>query len=1253
MRKDVGVSTGLLALLALFVHTQLPHSEDASVQQTGGGGTSARKNSTTGDRTEAVEGPWLATQAFFHAASTSLPPQETDFDDSQKLSKVFPALIQALTSAEKPKDPETLRKLLRHIVGLAPGPDPSEPEMFSIVATVADPSHTHMALFFDEQTEAIERSLQERGWDFAEQWLPWIDRFDGNEPVIGARRCQRRLQREQEELPGVLVFRAAPGPNPNKDEKHFPKRVLFVFLVPETVTGGINGPAFYAAMHLAGVLSKGSNGIGLLAPSFSGSFAGLSVLIREMKPWESAPAISSPVYSGTVANLDYASLFVEEMKETGTPLSFHGGILDSKDYQEALCTVLKKYDMDTRVAVLKEDEGGLQRSILGCAKVQTYVFPREISHLRNAYQEASGVAVKDPYMDGPGRVNFSIRDPTNGEDSVPTLSETQTPLTQDTILSSITGELNRQHTHVVFISVTNPLDALFLLQALHAACPDTRVIISGPSVLFVAAAGREALDGTLFLSSYPMFFEGDDWTEGCTRSSLAAKPCEDLLPPTRLMFPESSLQGLYNVTQFLLTDLGAKGGEARLRGYRQPRESNQPARPYPGLWILTLNRFGFLPVDLISQTPSSIDGNQKETGWFKFNKDKNTALPPLDAGTAPRPWMVTVFLVSLVILLACFTFIRCNLSLHGAKPFWLVFSDGYWPRFQALLCACLSLTALEWILALPWCLPPEAICVFDRSRLVFLRVSIVLGAAAPLATVIFTLYLLRRQITIAGATLRSIVYCLIPIGLFAFAAGAWFFLCNHPGTGLFFRFRAMELYSGSSPALPLAIACLVFFSISLSHLKQYALAGLARPRLTLEPGVPATAYREKFKAAYDSIGQRATAPWTLDKSSLARRIAMAAVFGAFCVVILAESPRAFELQPYNYLLLGAIYTILVCMATKSYDLLALWRFVAKLLDLIQLLPLRSAIQRIAEDWPKRSIWAFNRSVSKESVEREMLYSLHRRVVILKEIEAELPIAMPAMAAARFGASQESLTHNGDVDFRIRGNGHPRSWAFGLLPKVPDAEEQLNSFRALVFGTPGANPAAQARLDETEKHQEHCAKVAAEIYERDLVPAWRASLNDETTKDAEVKKTSQVDDPESLHHKYVDSSADFVALQFCRFIAYAVAHVKRMATTLSLTFVLLALLFNSYSPEGSQLIARFLGALFLVIGVVVWRVFSQMERNPILSTIAHTTAGELGGEFWIQLLALGGLPLLGVLGHLFPAVSQFLFQWIAPSVQAAR
>jgi hypothetical protein len=41
-----------------------------------------------------------------------------------------------------------------------------------------------MMFFLDAQLEAIERSLQWAGWEFAGQWLPWTDHFDASEGDI-------------------------------------------------------------------------------------------------------------------------------------------------------------------------------------------------------------------------------------------------------------------------------------------------------------------------------------------------------------------------------------------------------------------------------------------------------------------------------------------------------------------------------------------------------------------------------------------------------------------------------------------------------------------------------------------------------------------------------------------------------------------------------------------------------------------------------------------------------------------------------------------------------------------------------------------------------------------------------------------------------------------------------------------------------------------------------------------------------------
>jgi hypothetical protein len=1205
MKKDIGASAGFLALLALFVHTQIPTPENSGppTRTSDTSGADQPKGQASGP-VEVIDGPWLAVQAFFGASAASLgtlePGRETNRNQTVEQ---YHNIAEKLTSPTGQLEPGLADKLLARKMA------PARTDRWSIVATVADPAHTHMALSLDGQLEALERSVQARGWSFAGQWLPWSDHFGGNESDISKRRSQRWLQRHQEEMPGVLIFQTiAPGS----------RHALFVFVVPETVTGGINGPAFYAAMHLAELLSNG-HPIGLLAPTFSGSFKNLSNLLVNLSASGPAVNIVPTIYGGAVSSLVAASDFVNQTSHTIPGLSFHGGVLDSHDYLEAFCYVLKKYHLDRRAAVLKEDEGGLQQTLgttqASCEpQLQTYVFPREISSLRNASRDLPAPAAGNPYGDQPARLDFSIRDPTSGEDSIPTFSEGQTPLLQDTILSSITEELNRQHTHIVFISVTNPLDALFLRQVLRSACPDARVFIQGPDVLFVAAAAREPLDGTIFLSPYPMFFEGDDWLS----PQLDASPHHD-----RMMFAESSLQGIYNVTQLLLDQMQAPPNfKPDLRGYGQPADANPVTHPYPGLWLLTLNRFGFLPVDLLTPQVSAIPDNsvgKQDKDWFQHNPTPGPALTrKLSPLAAPRSWLITVFIVSVMIFGLCFTFLRCNLSGRTVKPLWLVFTDNCIPRFEALLCACLSLSALQWFLASPLCVPWSSFFSIGRPRVNALKVAMTLGFALPLVTVFFSLCLLKTRNFRAELRLRGIVYIVMPIAVFLYATWTWYQLCDAPDTGLFFRFRALELYSGSSPVLPLAFACLAFLCIAVFHLKQYALAGTARPQLNI-PLAGASAYKTKLLTKYESVENRIMSPWTLSPANLSYRVSVAVVFALTCLVILGtSSTSAFELPPYNQLLLIAIGTILLCLTTKWYDLLNLWLCVKRLLRLIQVLPLQSAIERVATNWPKRPIWAFSRSVSKNALQRAMIYALHRRAVSAKYLAGERNTGIVAIKAA---------------------------------------DKDLTDFRELVFGKPqasgssAAEPSALQEITCRQNHEAVSARVAATIYDLELVPAWRLSLLDEADRDPEGQKTGNTAAPESWQAVHLQYCADFVALQFCNFIVYAVGQIQRIATSLSVTFVLLALLLNSYSPEARQLVARLLGVLFLGIGYVVWRVFSEMERNIILSAIAHTSPGQLGGEFWIQLITLGVLPLLGVLGHLFPSFSQFLSQWIAPSVQA--
>jgi hypothetical protein len=61
----------------------------------------------------------------------------------------------------------------------------------------------------------------------------------------------------------------------------------------------------------------------------------------------------------------------------------------------------------------------------------------------------------------------------------------------------------------------------------------------------------------------------------------------------------------------------------------------------------------------------------------------------------------------------------------------------------------------------------------------------------------------------------------------------------------------------------------------------------------------------------------------------------------------------------------------------------------------------------------------------------------------------------------------------------------------------------------------------------------------------------------------------------------------------------------------------------------------------------------MERNTILSRIAGSTEGKLNKGFYLRLMSYGALPVLGILASQFPAISNFLFSWVQPALEALR
>ncbi|HUA83754.1 MAG TPA: hypothetical protein VMB85_07835 [Bryobacteraceae bacterium] len=1181
MRREIGASAGVIALLAFFLHTQFPPGTERSPELESGHEEHHDNERPAADMRHPVEGPWIATHAFFgHTNWWTMPSGPYaihDENQSNDLRRIdFQAVLRGLLAPNGPLNQQDKVRRLMGVTGARAW------AISTVVATVADPLHTRLPLFTDEQIEAIVRSARQSGWEFANQWLPWLDHLDPNQGDINERRGQRRLQREQEAFPGVLVFRRAP----DKDASaQFRRQALLIFLVPETPTSGLSRTAFYAAMNIADALAPRGSSIGIVGPSFSGSLHSLDSALNEWATTSARAArLNYRIYSGSVSSWARGKAFENSVNagfesKNFRSLQFRSTLASDEDQCAAFLALLRNYHIDPEdAAYLKEDETAYGTSG-DCSDVREYIFPRDIAHVRNAYQE-SVAASHLPNAQPEPTIAFSLKDPNSGEDSIPIFSDSHTPVSQNTAIAVVADELRRRQTRLVYLTATNVLDTLFLARFLREQSPDLRVVTGDADLLFIAAANQVPVIGTLFLSTYPMFPDGDEWLTG--------------VPTEHPTFSSPQAQGTFNALQFLLADMCATTPPIQPR----PWSFGQPKHDHPGIWLLSLNRVGFEPLALFD--PEDLPSNPNDPAesrqgthaqWFP---QYNESSPSESRVAATLGWLLITssLIVFTGIVLAC---LRRKFPIAKWKP-----RTASPPALMPAVAMCLSLGSALFLLALPvvtgfpekqsdshWRLEQNLIA---WTAILVAASALVVGfrmAATPFSET--PSRLVRRLQT------YHVVAVLVVLGLFA----GWIWLCwmdDQNYSAFFFRFRSVHVFSGSSPVWPLVIFCLAGFGISYAYLWRFEVAGATRPRLKFDPsiaaGMPAEVAVKRLSlwaaetgAYYQNVNDQIAAPTDLAWRPLAVRFAVCGGLLALCALSMQGYALTFDKLAYNAVLMGGYLLILFALATGCYDLWKTWDELEKFILKVEYFPSNACVKRISRLWPRRPIWAFQRERRKKFLEVELINALRDR----HEAAKQLP--------------------------------------YGRLA----AEKDLQEIRD------------DRSFKNQEKLQSDAARIANDILMKDLIPVWAT---------APTKEVKEEDLPpqERLKFRYDEACASLFSIVLVRFVVYAVYQIRNIAWMLSFGFVMLLLLFNSYSPRGPMMLARFLALCFLAIGFVIVRVFAQMERNSLLSRISHGKPGELNREFWFQMIALGGLPLLGVLAHLFPQISQFLTSWVAPGVQ---
>ncbi|MFZ0592050.1 MAG: hypothetical protein WAM39_16410 [Bryobacteraceae bacterium] len=960
MEKHLGLSAGVLALLALAVHVSYPPAQDGTpssgikaartarpVAKPGESGKASPQEARTDLTDEHLEGPWLASREFLYAED---PPALPDPDGSQ----LDPFQVSKVSACAKGA---TCRQNLKAFFGLNQG----EHSFEFVIATIADPLRTRLGLATDSTINAIEEGAANSSWDFAGQWLPWNDTPNPSEADPDTRRDERKSIREQELQPGLLIFRHQPK------EGHRDGRVLFVFLVGETPTGGINGLQFKMARAYVEAFQD-SGLVRILGPSFSGSFYSLTELIRNDQSRYIKAKEDYVIRSGTATSVPGANM----LRDVAS--NFNSANESVADQQLHFCETLESLHVAPQdAAFLIEGESGYGNAFtmadskrhLACQGVRLFRFPREISHLRNAYRDVVA-QTKDQNAPVPD-INFSLKDANTGEDSVPVFSETQTPLSQNAVMQEIANQIRRSHIRMVEAGATNVLDLLFVARVIREQCPDTRLVVIFPDLLFVQALQTEPLNGILALSTYPLFFERTRWIND---------------PRTGVTFTDMNAEGVYNATAMLLSaPLSNHMSDVQKTSFE---DYGWTGSSHPPTWLMVLNRSGFSPVRVFTST--------RNPGWFEDGAKIDTKFQlPL----ASRAWVLAVVTIS-----ACSLTLCCligYLAKHPASRFLDLFApDKGWMadlgRQFFLFLLLLALAFLQLVLYIPWLFREHQYPAIALQALLISGIGASVSTAAWIA--IARLWRSKRS----GGRWSVLLSALVFLG----AVSIWAYCCHSDNDRSFFiSFRGIEMQFGSSPILPIAAAGVALLVFAVVHLRRFHLVASQRPRLftstfdTALEGTLKKSRREMNRVLMAPLGMcwKEYRIWTI---LLVVGFALVCFLIRVPVNLASIDGRAYDALCIPLQLLLATALVLTCWQIRSA-----WGWFHSFLASLNALPVARAFTQVTEVGHRAPIWARRLNLLSLDIPIQSARTLH---------DMELVIRSAPDVAGKIEAADVALWH---------------------------------------------------------------------------------------------------------------------------------------------------------------------------------------------------------------------------------------------------
>jgi len=1205
--------------------------------------------------------------------------------------------------------------------------------------------------YIDVLQQALQDSTSEKtqGWVYVSQWLPWdpVPYQASQDPID--RTNVHMFDADRECAPGILIFRRnryqggsvrgeflivfLVGESPTSGILH-QNQFLYAMQGWHTFQLRSEAQAREAAAEAREKSSKqqgkdqalpkppdrnqgtGTAGkshpdvpLRILGPAFSASLPALDSLLTANKCREgdksSKPCFkAAQVVSGSVSTSRWII-----QKSGNFPGLSDAQFISMNESADAIQEMLLNYLASrehiprSQVAFVSEDEtayGNLLSSILHSSpdapgdtanRPLLFHYPREISQLRNAYEKNSIFhrSSQPQSSDNASQqdLTLSLEDRHEEEDSVPSFSDNQSPISEESVLSAMTRAMDREHVRVAVINGSDVLDVIFVARYFSRNLPDVRVVLLNADLLFERSPGVSDFRGMLMANTYPLIPDNIAWTgrfmylpdnadgSGQHNGDGGANgghpgPFGTYLPER--VFSSYEATGIYNAARVLemapLTFLEATSPSP---AEQQPTplwlaEYTDPFRGgnHPPLWLNAVGRGGFWPVALLDRYPpmSSI---QRKTSLADIpGIDDGTAsgkesIPPaMFDGWSPAGFrlgpvafhrlvaqklvVARLAVVCLLALFVLFGLILCTFARLERWPEYVFGIQGTNSERRGWI-VLVIIFSFSWIARL---------LILDLPAGRFFKDPVNGGLVSlQIVLLLFALWLVRRALW--DGQRRYWAWLLIVLTTMAQFAFAWI-KPDEFTAKIFYLYRSEHLFNGVSPVVPFIFLSIAVICLVSRHIHSLLIfSSRLMPRIPCYEGSRSPELlRSIHRCAVNDILRACYSPWRMLASKLthvlpdrkqnqpqdpslqqnqnSREMRLNRLRKQSGCPPVGNTPKlpALLLAFTLVMLLVAAYLLFPrgfeTFETRAY---AIWLSIFSFAILIFLLHEIGWVILMWVCLHKGLLNPLERTTLRASFSRASGFSWQRMW-----FSVDLSPAVRFKPLFRAYESMQRIEKETLCPVSLKpAFGRARKAYKGLMTDL-EPKSRVSAFARFQVALCGAASAVIGEILSNMERQKDRLGTSLDVPAKEI---------------EEVLKASADADPLGAN------AEEFVGLIYIYAIQHVLMDIRShiLAFTFGYFFLLLALTVYPVGPHHSIMIMLILIFAGFVIAVVV--VFSQMHRDSILSRTTSTEPGKLDIGFYEKLISVLGVPIIGLLASAFPEISNFLFSWLEPSLQTLK